>query len=359
MFSKTEMNVLFSSDRIIFAIGKISPKINFKFLLFFIGFLISLGAVSQNDTLVLTNGDRIVGEIKKMDRGVLIVKTPYSSSDFKVKWKNVKTITSAESFLVTSTEGNRYKVEGLNTENDTLALNGDVIGINNVVFIKPVKDDFVSRLNATMAFGFNLSKASNLSQLTLDATLGYTSDFYSIGTTFNAVRSNQDNVEEIQRTYGELSFNYFLNRDKFLIFQSEYLSNSEQKLKMRLTNKLGFGKYFIHSNQMFLAGALGVAYNIEDYTDTLDDNRNSGEAFAALEVNLFDFNDLSLVSGVTVYPSLTEKKRVRTDFKIDLKYDLPLDLFVKLGFNYNYDNKPVEGASYDDYVFRTTIGWEL
>ena len=110
---------------------------------------------------------------------------------------------------------------------------------------------------------------------------------------------------------------------------------------------------------MFLAGALGVAYNAEDYTATVDDNRNSAEAFVAVEVNLFDFNDLSLVSGVTAYPSLTETRRIRTDFKIDLKYDLPLDLFVKLGFNYNYDNKPVAGASYDDYVFRTTVGWEL
>lgn len=332
-----------------------------KLLVFCIGFLFSLSAFSQNDTLVLTNGDRIVGELKKMDRGVLIIKTPYSSSDLKVKWKKVRAITSIENFLVTTTDGQRYKVTGFDTDpaNSTLVLNGDVIGINDIVFIKPVKDDFVSRLNATMAFGFNLSKASNLSQLTLDGTLGYTSDYYSIGSTFNAVRSNQDNVEEIQRTHGELSFNYFLKNDNFLIFQSEYLSNSEQKLKMRLTNKLGFGTYFIHSNQMFLAGALGIAYNVEDYTDTVDDNRNSGEAFAALEVNLFDFNDLSLVSGVTIYPSLTEKKRVRTDFKIDFKYDLPLDLFVKLGFNYNYDNKPVEGASYDDYVFRTTVGWEL
>ncbi|MBA6154379.1 DUF481 domain-containing protein [Gelidibacter maritimus] len=334
---------------------------NLKLLVFCIGFLFCLSAFSQNDTLVLTNGDRIVGELKKMDRGVLIIKTPYSSSDLKVKWKKVRSLSSVESFLVITTDGQRYKVVGFDTDadNGTLVLNGDAVNINDIVFVKPVKDDFKSRLNATMAFGFNLSKASNLSQLTLDGTLGYTSDYCSIGTTFNAVRSNQDNVEEIQRTQGELSFNYFLKNDNFLIFQSEYLSNSEQKLKMRLTNKLGFGTYFIHSNQMFLAGALGIAYNVEDYTDTVDDNRNSGEAFAALEVNLFDLNDLSLISGVTIYPSLTEKKRVRTDFKIDLKYDLPLDLFVKLGFNYNYDSKPVEGASYDDYIFRTTVGWEL
>lgn len=334
-----------------------------KFILFCFGFLFTLAAFSQKDTLLLSNGDRIIGEVKKMDRGVLIIKTPYSSSDLKVKWKKVKTINSDESFLVTATDGRRHKMEGLDTKNpNNIFIKKDYDGyidMSDIVLIRPVKDGFVSRLNASISFGYNFTKASNLSQLSVGSTLGYTSDYYSIGATFNSVRSSQDKVEEIQRTLGELSFNYFLKRDNFLIIQSEFLSNSEQKLRLRMTNKLGYGKYFIHSNQMYLAGALGVAWNNERYEEGINENRNSGEVYGALEVNLFDFNDFSLVSGITAYPSLTEKDRVRTDFKIDLKYDLPLDLFIKLGFNYNYDNKPVEGASYADYVIRTTLGWEL
>lgn len=334
-----------------------------KFILFCFGFLFTLAAFSQKDTLLLSNGDRIIGEVKKMDRGVLIIKTPYSSSDLKVKWKKVKTINSEESFLVTATDGRRHKMEGLDTKNpNNIFIKKDYDGyidMSDIVLIRPVKDGFVSRLNASISFGYNFTKASNLSQLSVGSTLGYTSDYYSIGATFNSVRSSQDKVEEIQRTLGELSFNYFLKRDNFLIIQSEFLSNSEQKLRLRMTNKLGYGKYFIHSNQMYLAGALGVAWNNERYEEGINEDRNSGEVYGALEVNLFDFNDFSLVSGITAYPSLTEKDRVRTDFKIDLKYDLPLDLFIKLGFNYNYDNKPVEGASYADYVIRTTLGWEL
>lgn len=126
-----------------------------------------------------------------------------------------------------------------------------------------------------------------------------------------------------------------------------------------MTNKLGLGKYFIHNNRMFFAGNLGVAWNNEEYEDSVAENRNSGEAFVALEVNFFDFNAFSLVSGVTAYPSLTEKERLRADFNLDLKYDLPLDLFLKLGFNYNYDSKPAAGTSYDDYIIRTTLGWGL
>lgn len=336
---------------------------NYRFILICVGFLFSFSVFSQNDTLLLTNNDQLVGEIKRMERGVLTVKTSYSSSDLKIKWKKVNAVKSTKNFLVTASNGKRYKVKGLEVDSieNSLVLSSSEKSLKmlDVVLIRPVKDGFISRLNASISFGYNFTKASNLSQLSVAGTLGYTSDYYSIRTTFNSVRSNQDKVEEIQRTFGELSFNYFLNRDNFLIYQSEFLSNNEQKLKLRMTNKVGFGKYFIHSNQMYLAGALGVAWNNEKYDKEIDENRNSAEMYAAIELNLFDFSDFSLISGITTYPSLTENERIRTDFKLDLKYDLPLDLFVKLGFNYNYDNKSVEGAAYSDYVIRTTLGWEL
>jgi hypothetical protein len=74
---------------------------------------------------------------------------------------------------------------------------------------------------------------------------------------------------------------------------------------------------------------------------------------------MFDVGDLNLFTGFTVYPSITEQGRVRADFKVDLKYDLPYDFFITLGFTNNFDNKPIEGASKNDYVFQTTFGWEL
>jgi len=36
-----------------------------------------------NDSLVFKNGNILVGEIKSMDKGVLIFKTDYSDKDFK------------------------------------------------------------------------------------------------------------------------------------------------------------------------------------------------------------------------------------------------------------------------------------
>lgn len=45
---------------------------------------------AQNDSIVLNNNNRLVGEIKSLDKSVLTIKTTYSDKDFKIKWHRVK-----------------------------------------------------------------------------------------------------------------------------------------------------------------------------------------------------------------------------------------------------------------------------
>ena len=39
------------------------------------------------DSLVMQNGETLLGKIKSLDRNVLVFSTGYSSSDFKIKWQ--------------------------------------------------------------------------------------------------------------------------------------------------------------------------------------------------------------------------------------------------------------------------------
>ena len=110
---------------------------------------------------------------------------------------------------------------------------------------------------------------------------------------------------------------------------------------------------------MNLGFAAGAAWNFEDYSDPNVSDRNSAEAFLAAEYRIFNLGDLEVNTKVIAYPSLTEKGRFRTDFDFYIEYEFEFDLFINVGFTLNYDNKPAEGASPNDYVLATTIGWEL
>ena len=136
------------------------------------------------------------------------------------------------------------------------------------------------------------------------------------------------------------------------------LANTEQDLKQRLTAKAGIGKYFIHTNKSYWGVSAGIASNNETFTNGKE-KRNSAEGYFGSELNLFDIGDFSLLTNAYAYPNLTESGRWRVDFKLDSKYDLPKDFYIKFGITVNYDNRPAEPGKETDYVYVFAVGWEL
>ncbi len=335
-----------------------------KFFLIFVLFFTS-SIFSQNDSIVLKNNNKLVGEIKGLEKSILTFKTPYSDSDFKIKWQNVKEIYSPHLFIVALTNGDRFdasiNTDSTNKEIVLLDAGGYVLEseLDKILFLDAVGKNFLSRLSAEFDFGITLTKANSAKQFTANANAGYTANKWSLLGSFKSVLSSQEDTEDIKRIEGNLNFRWFLPKDWFLSTTASSLTNNEQKLKLRSTGKIGGGYYFKHISTMHFAGGGGLAYNNETYTDPLISDKNSLEGYFGIEFNKYDIGDLSIYTSAFGYPSLTEKGRFRTDIKFDMKYDLPLDFFVKMSATYNFDNQPVEGATRGDYVFQTTVGWEL
>jgi len=334
-----------------------------KILLSFLFIFFSVESlIAASDTLVVNTGDVLVGELKTMERSVLKMETDYSDSDFMIDWDMVKEIYSDRLFIITTSQRKRFygsirsdKANIIITEEG----NQYISKIADIVFINQVDKDFLSRLSASISIGFSYAKTNNLTQFSMISNLGYLTDNWSADASFNGVRSTQDDVDPTKRNEGGLSFRYFLPADWFILTSYNFLQNDEQKLKIRSITKLGIGNYIIRTNSVYLSANAGGAWNNENYTDPSITSRNSAEGFAGIELNMYDIGDLSILSSLSVYPSFTQSGRIRSDFKFDLKYDFPLDIYVKLGYTFNYDNRPVEGASETDYIFQTTVGWEL
>ena len=326
-------------------------------------FVIQFGYAQMPDSIVFKNGNYIVGEIKGMDRGIITVETDYSDSDFKIEWEAIDYLKTKTLLLLSTTDGRRLygTLEGLGDDRFRLtAVDGTTadLAINEIVYLKSVDKGFLDRLYAGIDLGYSLTKARNQRQYTVRSRAGYIAQKWGLDLAYNSLISTQDDVEDIKRTDGFFSFRYILPREWYVIAQVDFLSNTEQLLDLRSNAKLGLGKYFIRTNQLYWGGQAGISRNIENYQEE-DDDRQSTEAWFGTELNLYDIGDFSLLSKILVYPSLTETGRWRYDFNIDLKYDLPLDFYIKSGLTLNYDNQPVEGSSKSDYVWQTTFGWEL
>jgi hypothetical protein len=334
-----------------------------KFLVGAIFFLISCLSFAQTDSLVMTNGDFMVGEIKSMDKGVLYIETLYSDKDFNVKWNEVKEVFSTTRFLITLEDG--LRINGiLNTDKEGKVIIHDESGfttessMENVVNLVGLKSEFWSRVDASVDLGFSFTKANHLKQGTANIATGYQGDKWATALFFSLFRSIQDSITPTRRNEAGINYKYFLQDDWYLILDGNYLSNTEQALQARYTGKAGAGKFLVHSNRLYWGAGGGISLNLEQFTNETP-NRSSAEAWGGSELNMFDTGDLSLLSSLYVYPSLTESGRIRSDFKVDTKYEFASDFYVKFNLTLNYDNKPAVAGNETDYVYGISLGWEL
>ncbi len=325
---------------------------------------------AQHDSIVLKNGDIIVGEIKSMDKGTLVIETDYSDKDFTIEWSGVKEIFCKTRFLITLQNGDRINGTLISKDSGKTL---EIIGVKNqkdsayyqvqttlgqVVYLKGLKSDFWSRAYASIDLGLNLTRANNLRQWNSNLKMGYLADKWLLDFYYSGLLSKQDSIASTKRTETGASFNYYLPRDWYAAASLTFLSNTEQALDLRTTGKLGMGKYLIHTNSKYWGLAGGISFNNETFSNETA-ARSSLEGYVGSELNLFDIGDFSLFNSLYVYPSFTEAGRWRSDLKLDTKYEFLEDFYVKLNLTVNYDNQPAIKGKETDYVFGFSIGWEL
>ncbi|GAA4812904.1 DUF481 domain-containing protein [Litoribaculum gwangyangense] len=314
-----------------------------------------------SDSLVFNGGTALVGEIKKMEKGVLEIDIPYGDENFKIKWQSIKEIYTKSQFLVSADGKVIYgRLESISDgkvkifdESETYL----ICNLSDIVYLAQLKDGFDNRFTATLEAGFNLFKARDMQQFSLRSSAGYHEDKWSVNATYNIIRSSQNETESIKRTDGLLDYKRLLFKNWFGILTISTLSNTEQLIDIRANSQLGVGNYIYSSNKAYLILKIGINNNLERFSN-IDESFNSWEGSLSTELNLYAVDGLELSFNYMGYSGLTEKGRYRADLNLDLKYDLPLDLFIRAGFVFNYDNQPAINSVQTDYVFRTGIGWE-
>jgi hypothetical protein len=287
--------------------------------------------------------------------------TSYSKDDFRIKWSEVVGVFTARSILINTSKGRIMygKIKSIRPGELTISTEdeGDLtFGLDEVVYIKPMEKGFKERISGGLDLGYTMTRTRNQRQFSVRSRLGYLAEKWYTDVAYNTLQSRQDDIGDISRTDGYLTYVRVLPKDWFVLIRLDFLHNTEQRLDLRLNNKVGGGKFLARTNKLNWSVLGGVSFNNENFWGETDD-RQSAESWIGSQLNLFDMGDISLLTNGFVYPSLTESRRLRVDYTLDLKYDLPLDFYIKTGLTVNYDNQPAAGAGSTDYVWQTTFGW--
>ncbi|MEJ2584289.1 MAG: DUF481 domain-containing protein [Robiginitalea sp.] len=317
----------------------------------------------QHDTLWVKNGNVLYGEIKGLSSGVLTMETPYSDDDFTIDYDEVEKLRIERKCLILATGGLRmigYMAsedpgQVTITEEDGEA---NVYSLKYINGIQQIRRSFFSRFYGNVDIGFNLTKANNQRQMNIGGGLHYKGFKWISDLDISSLVSNRDEVEETQRTNINLGLTRLLSKKWFIRGTGSFLSNTEQNLQGRYSLRVGAGQFLATTSKLMFAVLGGLNYNNETYQDeTLD--KESTELYFGSSLDMFNFKDFSLNTRVEFYPSLSEGGRLRVDYILNSKYDLPYDFYIKAEFQFNYDNQVVEGGSQFDYILNTGFGWKF
>jgi hypothetical protein len=120
-----------------------------KFIFAFLSILFISTAWRQSDSLIF-NGDIVIaGEIKNLNRGIIMFETDYSDSDFKIEWNKVREIYGRAEYIITLSSGERLTSPistNLSVKSKVLLFDQGkelMVKLNEVVFIKPLEEGFL------------------------------------------------------------------------------------------------------------------------------------------------------------------------------------------------------------------------
>lgn len=335
------------------------------YLLLSILLFTQIAFAAKTDVIILHNGDRITGEVKRLEFGMLTYSTD-DAGTLSVKWDKITEIYAFQQFFRVEMEDGLLFFGTLDTDTSTFRLivtfDSLRVPLNfpEVVSIAPIKRTFWSRVEISTDLGFNFTKSSDVTQFNFNGNVKYRTYNFLHEISLSSIISIQNKDDEKnERNNAGYTINRFLAQHWFQLGSLNLEQNTELGIELRLSGGGGIGKNLLQSNSEVFSTGGGVLVNREWISDSTGSQYNL-EAVAALQFSKFRYDSpkLNLDSQLSVYPNLTTWGRVRMELDITLKWEIIKDLYWNLQFYTSFDNQPPggEGAKVD-YGIVVSFGW--
>ena len=325
-----------------------------------------LEARAKSDVLVMKNGDRITCEIKKLEKGQLLIKTDYTTGTIALDWGQVDQIESSELFQVELTDGERHDgtlAQASSGEKLRVVRDSDTLTFDppEVVGIEQLGRNYLQQLDGGLDLGFSSTSSNSQTQLTASAEVQRRSrkDLWSVRG--SSILSRQSDGADTNRHNVNANYQRFLSRSWLAGSYVDFLQSDEQQLDLRTTLGGFGGRHFVRSNRTDLLAFGGIVLNREKFfaLEGGQPTENNVEAVVGTRVLLFRFDSTQFDSTFQLYPSLTQAGRFRIDFSTNMYLDLWGDLYFRLTFFDNYDSRPPVDAPGNDLGITTSIGYSF
>ncbi len=323
---------------------------------------IAIGAANQLHaaTVVLSNGDRLTGEISSLDEGKLALKTDYAET-VQIDWAMVRELDTDQQFAILTKSGTRY-TGTLRRSRDTVEVVTDAgresIPPADVTGLVPLGDggSFWRRLDGAIDAGYSFTRGNaDLTQSSLGIHGEYVREKYKAQVTASSIFSRQDDAPSTSRHALNGRFDRFLGPRALAFFLAGLERNDRQLLNLRTITGGGLGWRLVKNENTQLSIRGGVTFTNERFQDGVE--LSSGEALGQIEWKSLLLGRVELSTDARFYPSLTQSGRYRIEYDSTMRVPLRSRLAWSLSLFDRFDSDPPLPVQRNDYGLVSAFGF--
>jgi Protein of unknown function, DUF481 len=319
-------------------------------------------AQGRTDVVTLANGDRITGEIVRLDRGRLEFKTDDAGTLY-LEWDKLTSLVSMRLVEVTTTDGATLLGSLEQTTSSWIAVVGAErtvsIPMADATLITTIGRNFWLKLDGSVDAGFSYTKSSGVAQLNLNSDTQYRRPGFqgrltaSFTQTHTGDESERDDRGAIQASY----LRYRWPRWS-IAGLGRFETNESLGLELRSQIAGAIGPRLVNSNRAQLSIAGGMAFNDERGVDV--EPTQNVEALLLFQTSYYTYDTpkTNLDVGVQYYPSLTNTGRNRLQIDASVRREVLKDFFLAVSMYDTFDSRPPNPeADRNDVGVVVSVGW--
>lgn len=333
----------------------------FVIAFFLICFFNYNGLGQGRDTIVLYNGQILIGDVQGADLGAI------SIDDMDMKMQNIK-LFKIKILIIRE----RFKIEtvdkriiyGSMRTTDKYGwvvihtVKGEDIPLHITRLYHLISQDanFFKRLNGNVAAGLSFTKSSGIGQVTFSANLQYATklvNYQLISSSISSIDTgnfSRDN-ENIQ-----VLASYDLTPTWFIGTAIQYQRNLELSILRRYLGMIGPGNKLFIKRTWTLTAVTGMSFSTEKSTEGVS-SELLYEIPLMFQFNFYQFQnpDIQVTSNQSVYYSLSQSGRIRYDGSTNFSWQLIRYFYLNINPYINFDSKPPAGSG-STFDFGLVVG---
>jgi sRNA-binding regulator protein Hfq len=322
----------------------------------------------KDDTVYLNNGDRITGEIKRYENGLLVLKTD-GLSTINIEYDKIRTFFSRKNFEIVKKSGFSYFgtiTKSKSERSVDICVNKDTVTepIRDIVELTRIKNRFWNKFYGSVDLGLSYYKSTSTLQYYFNGDLNYRARKDLVSAEVSLLFSEQDVSDSLfiaRKNDIGLNYSHFFQGRWWGGIGSKWQQNTELDLDYRLQLGLGAGYDIVHTNPVRFYVLAGFLVNREKPTDSVSFSTNF-EGLLSMKFTWLQFRHpkIDISTNFDAFPSFTISNRYRLEYNLAVKYEIFKDFFIGLTFYDDFDSKPSGGGpALNDWSVIFSIGYSF